>query len=136
MFIAVINENFAVAEEAKKEKQVSKFWETQKAREGKPSWMRVLNPYRWFKANPVTVRVDELPSGLILPMQKNLVVGYSNMSGTGNNTGAGPSVNRNGSMELLEDRVESGMSARSRATGTVSFIFLIHGKLTYEFFEG
>lgn len=78
MFIAVINENFQVAEEAKKSEQASKFWATRNAREGKPTWMRVLNPYRWFKANPVTVRVDELPSGLVLPMQKNLVVGYGN----------------------------------------------------------
>jgi hypothetical protein len=77
-----------VAEEAKKSEQASKFWETQKAREGKTSWMRVLNPYRWFKANPVTVKVDELPSALILPMQKSLVTGYADnkINNNGNKT--------------------------------------------------
>jgi len=93
MFIAVINENFDVAEEAKKSKQASTFWE-QKAREGKPSWFRVLNPYRWFKASPITVRVDELPSGLVLPMQKKLVNGYD-----GNFVGASGS----GSVNWTED---------------------------------
>jgi hypothetical protein len=93
MFIAVINENFQVAEEAKKSEQASKFWATQNAREGKPTWMRVLNPYRWFRANPVTVRVDELPSGLVLPMQKNLVVGYGNNGTFGGGAASGSSVN-------------------------------------------
>jgi len=93
MFIAVINENFDVAEEAKKSKQASTFWE-QKAREGKPSWFRVLNPYRWFKASPITVRVDELPSGLVLPMQKKMVNGYD-----GNFVGASGS----GSVNWTED---------------------------------
>lgn len=136
MFVAVINENFAVAEEAKKEKQVDKFWETQNAREGKPSWMRVLNPYRWFKANPVTVRVAELPSGLVLPMQKNLVVGYSNTSGTGSNTNTGLGVNRTESMELLGDGAENGMSVKSRATRSVSFILMGCDRMTHRFLEG
>lgn len=76
MFIAVINENFDVAEEAKKGKQASNYWEAQKAK-GKISWMRKLNPYRWVKANPVTVKVENLPSNLILPMQKTLVQDYN-----------------------------------------------------------
>lgn len=76
MFIAVINENFDVAEEAKKGKQASNYWEAQKAQR-KVSWMRKLNPYRWVKANPVTVHVEHLPSNLILPMQKTLVQDYN-----------------------------------------------------------
>lgn len=125
MFIAVINENFEVAEEAKKSKQMTKFWATQKAREGKPSWMRVLNPYRWFKANPVTVRVDELPSGLVLPMQKNLVVGYGSNVALGGGTNAssmtvvGPSVG--GSERLLGGGDRNGLSVRSR----VSFLIVV-----------
>ncbi|KAI6144232.1 Ion transport protein-domain-containing protein [Pisolithus tinctorius] len=50
MFIAVINENFSVAEEAKKEKQASNYW----ARHHRPHGR--LNPYQWFKADPVTVK--------------------------------------------------------------------------------
>ncbi|KAF8639058.1 hypothetical protein AX17_001754 [Amanita inopinata Kibby_2008] len=73
MFIAVINENFSVAEELKKSKQASNYWATQEINEGKPSWARRLNPYRWVKANPVTVKVDDLPSNLVLPMQKSII---------------------------------------------------------------
>lgn len=77
MFIAVINENFNVAEEAKKGKQATNYWETHQIEAGKASWMRRLNPYRWVKANPVKVKVENLPSNLILPMQKALVQDYT-----------------------------------------------------------
>ena len=73
MFIAVINENFEVAEEQKKSKQTSHFYRQQKARLGTVTWLRRLNPYRWIKASPVTVKVENLPSNLVLPMQKVLV---------------------------------------------------------------
>jgi hypothetical protein len=73
MFIAVINENFEVAEEQKKSKQTTHFYSQQKARHGTVTWLRRLNPYRWIKASPVTVKVDNLPSNLVLPMQKVLV---------------------------------------------------------------
>ncbi|KAH6905112.1 high-affinity cell membrane calcium channel [Coprinopsis sp. MPI-PUGE-AT-0042] len=77
MFIAVINENFEVAEEAKKGKQATNYWSQQQAKKGEVSWFRRLNPYRWIKANPVTVKVDNLPSNLVLPMQKTLVQDYN-----------------------------------------------------------
>jgi voltage-dependent calcium channel len=77
MFIAVINENFEVAEEAKKGKQATNYWSQQQAKKGEVSWFRRLNPYRWIKANPVTVKVDNLPSSLVLPMQKTLVQDYN-----------------------------------------------------------
>jgi len=77
MFIAVINENFDVAEEAKKGKQASNYWSQQKAKQGGAPWLRKLNPYRWVKANPVTVKVENLPPNLILPMQKTLVQDYT-----------------------------------------------------------
>jgi hypothetical protein len=77
MFIAVINENFEVAEETKKREQASSYWAMHKSEEARPSWMRNLNPYQWLKANPVTVKVDNLPSNLVLPMQKSLVQDYN-----------------------------------------------------------
>ncbi|KAF6754799.1 high-affinity cell membrane calcium channel [Ephemerocybe angulata] len=76
MFIAVINENFDVAEEAKKGKQASNYWSQQQANKGSASWIRKLNPYRWIKASPVTVKVENLPANLVLPMQKTLVQDY------------------------------------------------------------
>ncbi|KAI6024262.1 Ion transport protein-domain-containing protein [Pisolithus marmoratus] len=79
MFIAVINENFSVAEEAKKEKQASNYWARHRPqREVTHSrWIRRLNPYRWFKPDPVTVKVENLPSTLVLPMRESVVQGYS-----------------------------------------------------------
>lgn len=76
MFIAVINENFDVAEESKRGKQASNYWATHQPQTGKASWMRRLNPYRWIRANPVKVKVENLPSNLVLPMQKALVQDY------------------------------------------------------------
>ncbi|KAG7087347.1 hypothetical protein E1B28_013323 [Marasmius oreades] len=80
MFIAVINENFQVAEEQKKSKQASHYWATHRVQAGRATWMRRLNPYRWVKANPVKVKVDNLPSNLVLPMKKTLVQDYSGPS--------------------------------------------------------
>ena len=77
MFIAVINENFEVAEEQKKGKQASNYYSQQKAKHGTVSWLRRFNPYRWVKANPETAKVSNLPSNLVLPMQKSLVQDYS-----------------------------------------------------------
>lgn len=77
MFIAVINENFNVAEESKKGQQATHYWATQKPETGHVSWIRRLNPYRWVKAAPVSVKVENLPSSLVLPMQKALVQDYN-----------------------------------------------------------
>ncbi|KAG0695689.1 Ion transport protein-domain-containing protein [Suillus ampliporus] len=77
MFIAVINENFSVAEETKKSKQASDYWaQRHPQRVMHNSWTRKLNPYRWIKADPVRVKVENLPSNLVLPMQKTLVQDY------------------------------------------------------------
>ncbi|KAG1745083.1 Ion transport protein-domain-containing protein [Suillus paluster] len=89
MFIAVINENFSVAEETKKSKQASDYWaQHHPQRVMHNSWTRKLNPYRWMKADPVRVKVENLPSNLVLPMQKTLVqdygvIGQDNRNGTG-----------------------------------------------------
>ncbi|KAG6337189.1 hypothetical protein ID866_1903 [Astraeus odoratus] len=78
MFIAVINENFSVAEEAKKDKQASDYWARHQQQEVTQSrWIRRLNPYEWFKADPVTVRVENLPSNLVLPIRESVVQDYS-----------------------------------------------------------
>ncbi|KAJ7479857.1 Ion transport protein-domain-containing protein [Mycena latifolia] len=77
MFIAVINENFDVAEEAKKGKQASNYWDEHRPQEGHVTWLRRLNPYRWIRASPVEVKVEALPANLVLPMQKSLVQDYT-----------------------------------------------------------
>jgi len=77
MFIAVINENFDVAEEAKKGRQASHYWASQRQEKTQVSWTKKLNPYRWFAPAPKAIAVDNLPSSLVLPMQKALVQDYS-----------------------------------------------------------
>jgi hypothetical protein len=93
MFIAVIHENFNVAEETKKSKQASDYWaQHHPQRVMHNSWTRKLNPYRWIKADPVRVKVENLPSNLVLPMQKALVQDY----------GVIGKDNRNGAVCVLE----------------------------------
>ena len=77
MFIAVINENFDVAEEHKRSRQASHFWAAQRPEKARAAWVRRLNPYRWFEAKPKAIAVDQLPSNLVLPMQKSLVQDYT-----------------------------------------------------------
>lgn len=77
MFIAVINENFDVAEEQKRSRQATHFWATQRPQQARAAWIRRLNPYRWFAAKPKAIAVDQLPSNLVLPMQKSLVQDYT-----------------------------------------------------------
>ncbi|KAG7442714.1 uncharacterized protein BT62DRAFT_1079090 [Guyanagaster necrorhizus] len=77
MFIAVINENFDVAEESKRGKQVTNYYATTHQTQSSSGWFKRLNPYRWVPANPIKVKVENLPSNLILPMQKSLVQDYN-----------------------------------------------------------
>ncbi|THH14934.1 hypothetical protein EW146_g5467 [Bondarzewia mesenterica] len=76
MFIAVINENFNVAEESKRGQQANHYWAAQQPQQTKETWRRRFNPYRWFKASPKAIVVENLPSNLVLPMQKSLVQDY------------------------------------------------------------
>jgi len=79
MFIAVINENFDIAEEAKRGEQTDHYLQnqTQGSEKTWPAWIYKLNPYRWFKPSPRAIAVANLPSNLVLPMQKALVQGPS-----------------------------------------------------------
>ncbi|CCL98380.1 uncharacterized protein FIBRA_00375 [Fibroporia radiculosa] len=77
MFIAVINENFQVAEESKRSRQASHYWASHQLQKTEISWLRKLNPYVWLKAQPKAIAVEHLPSNLVLPMQKTLVEDYA-----------------------------------------------------------
>jgi hypothetical protein len=77
MFIAVINENFDIAEEAKRSQQVGQYFQTTQGPDKTwGPWIRRLNPYRWFKPSPRVIVVENIPSNLVLPMQKALVQDY------------------------------------------------------------
>lgn len=77
MFIAVINENFSIAEESKRSQQATDYWSNHQPQISHTSWIRYMNPYRWLRPNPVSVQVEHLPSGLVLPMQQALVQNYT-----------------------------------------------------------
>ena len=66
-----------VAEEQKRSRQAPHFWAAQRPQKARAPWVRRLNPYRWFEAKPKAIAVDQLPSNLILPMQKSLVQDYA-----------------------------------------------------------
>ncbi|KAI0031009.1 Ion transport protein-domain-containing protein [Vararia minispora EC-137] len=77
MFIAVINENFKVAEESKRSQQADFYLQMQQQRDGhSATWLRRLNPYRWLRPSPKAVVVENLAGNLVLPMQKALVQDY------------------------------------------------------------
>lgn len=76
LFIAVINENFEVAEEKKREQQVAEHLANAQTSAGRFAW---LNPYKYTKSNPKAVVVESLPSNLVLPMQKAVVQRSSRM---------------------------------------------------------
>lgn len=77
MFIAVINENFDIAEEAKRGRQASHYWAAQQLDKPQHTWYTKLNPYAWLKPSPKAIAVESLPSNLVLPMQKTLIQDYS-----------------------------------------------------------
>jgi hypothetical protein len=74
MFIAVINEIFDIAEEAKRSQQVGQYFRsTQGPDKTLGPWIHRFNPYRWVKLSPRAIIVENFPSNLVLPMQKALV---------------------------------------------------------------
>lgn len=73
LFIAVINENFHVAEETKREQQVADHYANTQTTAGRFAWLSKLNPYKYTKANPKAVAVENLPSNLVLPLRKAII---------------------------------------------------------------
>jgi hypothetical protein len=72
MFIAVINENFSVAEEAKREMQASNYSE-QRGQTIRSRWINMLNPYLWLRTRSTTVNAESSSSTLVLGEAETLV---------------------------------------------------------------
>ncbi|OXH34034.1 high-affinity cell membrane calcium channel [Cryptococcus neoformans] len=79
MFIAVINENFAIAEEQKRKQQIQAFIHRAEAPSAHASWIDRLNPYRLMTARHRAVRVKTLPPNLILPLKQNVGIDVSDV---------------------------------------------------------
>ncbi|KAG6372714.1 Ion transport protein-domain-containing protein [Boletus reticuloceps] len=72
MFIAVINENFDVAEETKRKMQASNYSGKHSQTTGN-RWTNMLNPYLWFKTRSTTVNAETSSSTSVLENTKTLV---------------------------------------------------------------
>ncbi|KAG9050174.1 calcium channel protein [Tulasnella sp. UAMH 9824] len=89
MFIAVINENFEVAEEQKRARQFDAYLRKAEPSSTQVNWMEKWNPYRFVKAAPKSVAVETMPSGLVLPLKKAIV-----QDGRGRRQGSRASVSQ------------------------------------------
>ncbi|KAF8452208.1 Ion transport protein-domain-containing protein [Boletus edulis BED1] len=72
MFIAVINENFDVAEETKRKMQASNY-SGKHSQTTSNQWTNMLNPYLWFKTRSAVVGAEAPSSTLVLENTKTLV---------------------------------------------------------------
>ncbi|CAG8482061.1 10486_t:CDS:10, partial [Acaulospora colombiana] len=73
MFVAVIAENFEIAEEEKHKRQVQAFRQKSDPSIKKEEAIYRWNFYRYFKAKPKAIAVESIPSNLILQTQKSRV---------------------------------------------------------------
>ncbi|WAR58908.1 hypothetical protein PtB15_10B248 [Puccinia triticina] len=80
MFIAVISEGFAVAEEQKKKEQIRALINRSNPQSELPAWFKRLNPYFRPSSNnklgrneTITLDADDLPAETVLPGRKSVV---------------------------------------------------------------
>lgn len=73
MFVAVVAENFEIAEEEKHKRQIQAFKQKSAPSVDKDDIMYRWNFYRYFEAKPKAISVESIPSYLILPTQKSRV---------------------------------------------------------------
>jgi hypothetical protein len=65
-------QNFAVAEEQKRKRQIEEFIRKAEPISAHVSWIDRLNPYRLMSANRNAVKVNTLPPNLVLPLKQNV----------------------------------------------------------------
>ena len=63
-------QNFQIAEEQKRKKQIDEYIRKGGLQSVHVSWIDRLNPYRLVKAKPQDMRVKALPESLVLPLQQ------------------------------------------------------------------
>ena len=65
-----VTQNFAVAEEQKRQRQIEDFIRRSEPTAGRVTWIDRLNPYRYFDAQRGAVKVEALPPNLVLPLKQ------------------------------------------------------------------
>ncbi|KAG1470308.1 hypothetical protein G6F56_002758 [Rhizopus delemar] len=78
MFIAVLMENFEIAEEDKRKNQVLSFMKKTETEMNKKTVVSRWNIYRYFKPQPKGLNISSIPNNLILSVQKNVVKEFMN----------------------------------------------------------
>ncbi|KAG1501400.1 hypothetical protein G6F47_004900 [Rhizopus delemar] len=78
MFIAVLMENFEIAEEDRRKNQVLSFMKKTETELNKKTVVSRWNIYRYFKPKPKGLDITSIPSNLVLSVQKNIVKEFMN----------------------------------------------------------
>ncbi|KAG2214396.1 hypothetical protein INT47_000952 [Mucor saturninus] len=78
MFIAVLMENFEIAENDKRKNQILHYMKKTENEIDKKTVVSRWNIYRYFKAKPKELDVTNIPSNLVLSVQKNIVREFMN----------------------------------------------------------
>ncbi|OCF43572.1 high-affinity cell membrane calcium channel [Kwoniella heveanensis CBS 569] len=114
MFIAVINENFAIAEEQKRKQQIEAFIRKAEPQSAHVSWIDRLNPYRLMTARHTAVKVATLPPNLVLPLKQNIGADVGNVP-TSDLGAWGSTSGAKGAMRRLlgRDKEESAIPLRN-----------------------
>ena len=73
-------QNFAVAEERKRKRQIEEFIRKAEPASAHVSWIDRFNPYRLMSAHRNAVRVDFLPPSLVLPLKQTVGPDVGNFS--------------------------------------------------------
>lgn len=81
MFIAVLMENFEIAEDDKRRNQILHFMQKTENEMDKKTVVSRWNIYRYFKSKPKELDVTNIPSNLVLSVQKNIVREFMNEAG-------------------------------------------------------
>lgn len=68
MFIAVINEGFAIAEKEKQKAQMEAFVKLSEPPEPTASWISRLNPYKYIKGRSRVITTENMRPALAVPL--------------------------------------------------------------------
>jgi hypothetical protein len=71
------DENPSKTEEARQREQLEAFVSKTEPHSMTLNWIMRLNPYRYARPKPKSLNIDNVPSNLVLPLQKGLVHGYA-----------------------------------------------------------
>ncbi|CEP08594.1 hypothetical protein [Parasitella parasitica] len=118
LFIAVLMENFEIAEEDKRKRQVLQFMEKTENELGQKTVVSRWNIYRYFKPKAKGLDIKNIPSNLVLSVQKNIVREFMNEA-----------TDTNANDPTLQLTKNRGQADQQQLTGVLSKIKNFLGEL-------